>query len=154
MQLSPHFSLAEFTTSDTAKRIGNDNQPTPAHLANLKIVAQRMEQVRWVIGDNTISVNSAYRNPVVNKAVGGVSNSDHALGWAVDFTCRGFGDPLAICREIEASELQYDQLIHERKPNGAWWVHISFNPRMRRQELTFNGTSYIPGIHPVNFGRR
>lgn len=153
MRLSDHFTLAEFIRSDTARRLKNDNMPTPAHLENLRQTAQRMEQVRWVLGDNAIWVNSAYRNPVVNRAVGGVPNSDHALGWAVDFTCIGFGDPLTICREIAASELDYDQLIHERKPNGAWWVHISFHPRMRRQNLTFNGSGYRQGIHPVTFKR-
>ena len=152
--LSEHFSLAELTVSDTAKRLRVPNTPTPQHLQNLRETAQRMEQVRWVLGDNPISVNSAYRNPVVNKAVGGVPNSDHALGWAVDFTCAEFGDPFEICQEIAKSDLDFDQLIHERKPNGAWWVHISFHPRMRRQLLTFNGTRYTPGITRVNFNRR
>lgn len=149
MKLTDHFTLAELTASDTARRLKIANAPTTAHLVNLKRTAQHMEQVRWVLEDNAIRVTSAYRNPVVNRAVGGVPNSDHAQGWAVDFTCPGFGDPLAICRAIEASEIAYDQLIHERKPNGAWWVHISFHPRMRRQSLTYNGSRYTPGIHPV-----
>lgn len=153
MRLSDHFTLSEFVRSDTAARLRNDNVPTPAHLENLKRTARHMEQVRWVLGDNAIRVTSAYRNPEVNRAVGGVPNSDHALGWAIDFVCPGFGDPLAICREIEKSDIVYDQLIHERKPNGSWWVHISFNPRMRRQSLTYNGSRYIPGIHPVTFAR-
>ncbi|USN15474.1 peptidase [Brevundimonas phage vB_BpoS-Kikimora] len=152
MRLSDHFTLAEFIRSDTAARLKNNNMPTPAHQENLRRTAQHMEQVRWVLGDNPITVTSAYRNPAVNRAVGGVSNSAHALGWAIDFVCPSFGDPLAICREIERSSLNFDQLIHERKPNGSWWVHISFDPRMRRQCLTYNGTRYIPGIHPVNFG--
>lgn len=153
MKLSDHFTLAEFTRSDTAARLRLDNTPTSAHLANLKTTAARMEEVRRLLGGKPIRVTSAYRNPAVNRAVGGVSNSDHALGWAVDFTCAGFGDPLAICRAIAASEIQYDQLIHERKPSGAWWVHISFHPRMRRQNLTYNGSAYRQGIHPVTFKR-
>jgi len=151
MNLSDHFTLAEFTASDTATHLRIDNSPTPAHLKNLKATAAQMESVRRLLGGKPIQVTSAYRNPVVNRAVGGVPNSDHALGWAVDFTCTGFGDPLAICRAIAASEIQYDQLIHERKPNGAWWVHISFHPRMRRQNLTYNGSGYRLGIHPVTF---
>lgn len=128
MKLTDHFTLAEFTASDTARRLKNANAPTAAHLANLKATAQGMEALRKLLGGPPIRVTSGYRNPVVNRAVGGVPNSDHALGWAVDFTCAGFGDPLAICRTVEASDLDYDQLIHERKPNGAWWVHISFHP--------------------------
>lgn len=152
MKLTDHFTLAEFTASDTAVRLKNANAPTAAHLKNLKRTAAGMEAVRKLLGGRAIRVTSAYRNPVVNRAVGGVANSDHALGWAVDFTCAGFGDPLAICRAVEASDLDYDQLIHERKPNGDWWVHISFHPRMRRQSLTYNGVSYRQGIHPVMFG--
>lgn len=153
MNLSDHFTLAELTASDTAARLRLGNTPTAAHLANLRQTALRMEEVRRLLGSKPIRVTSAYRNPVVNRAVGGVANSDHALGWAVDFTCAGFGDPLAICRTIEAADIQYDQLIHERKPSGAWWVHISFHPRMRPQSLTYNGSAYRQGIHPVTFKR-
>lgn len=151
MNLSPHFTLAEFTRSDSAISMGNPNTPTAAHLANLKVTAAGMERVRVIFGNLSVIVSSGYRNPVVNKAVGGVSNSDHALGFAIDFKVPGFGTPLDVARAISTSGLQFDQLIHERKPNGAWWVHISFNPRMRQQRLTYNGKSYRPGIHPVTF---
>jgi len=153
MQLSPHFTLAEFIKSDTARRIRNDNMPTPAHLINLRRTAQRMEQVRWVLKDHPIHVNSAYRNPVVNRAVGGVANSDHAQGNAVDFECPSFGDPYKVTLALSQSNLIFDQLIHERKESGSWWTHISFAPRLRQQLLTFNGDGYIAGIHPVSFGR-
>lgn len=153
-KLSEHFTLDEFIRSDTARKIGNDNMPTAAHLKNLKNTAAQMEKVRTLLGGRPIAVNSAYRNPVVNAAVGGVANSDHAQGNAVDFVCPSFGDPLAVCRAIAASGLKWDQLIHERKPNGAWWTHISFGPRMRQQTLTYNGSGYISGIHPVTFGKK
>ncbi|MNR96405.1 Peptidase M15 [compost metagenome] len=153
MKLTDHFTLAEFTASDTAVRLKNANQPTTGHLKNLKATARGMEAVRKLLDGRPIRVTSAYRNQVVNKAVGGVANSDHALGWAVDFTCAGFGDPLAICLAIQVSAIDYDQLIHEMKPNGAWWVHISFNPRMRRQTLTYNGSIYRSGLHPATFTR-
>ena len=151
MQLSPHFSLAEFTNSATARRRGLSNDPSPQHLANLMKTAAGMESVRHLLGDLPIRVTNAYRSPAVNKAVGGVANSDHPLGWAVDFQCPEFGTPLDVCRRIAASNLRYDQLIHERKPDGAWWVHLSFNPRMRQQDLTYNGDVYVPGIKPVVF---
>ena len=151
MKLSPNFTLAEFTASATAKARGLRNDPTPQHLANMMRTAAGMEKVRAILGNKPITVTSAYRNPAVNKAVGGVSNSDHALGWAVDFKCPAFGNPLAICLAIADSKLVYDQLIHERKPDGSWWVHISFNPRTRQQDLTYNGTAYKPGIHAVVF---
>jgi len=101
MKLTDHFTLAEFTASDTARLLKNANAPSAIHLKNLKATAIGMEEVRKLLGDRPIRVTSAYRNPVVNKAVGGVANSDHALGLAVDFTCTEFGDPLAICRAIQ-----------------------------------------------------
>lgn len=154
-QLSPNFSLDEFLTSDTAIQLGIKNTASPPIVARLKIVAAGMETVRALLNARNpaknwaIRVNSAYRNPAVNRAVGGVANSDHALGWAVDFVCPGFGNPLEIALAIRDSGIRYDQLIHEKKPNGAWWVHISFNPRMRQQDLTYNGKNYSPGITPV-----
>lgn len=148
-QLSPNFSLAEFTRSDTATRLKLINDPLPEHLEHLKVIALLMEKVRALLGNKAISVNSGYRSPSLNKAVGGVSNSDHALGYACDFVCPSFGTPLEIAKLLDAKLTGFDQLIHEKKPNGEWWVHLSANPRMRNQRLTFNGAGYSNGIHPV-----
>lgn len=147
-QLSPHFTLEEFTRSGAAAAMTppDANQPPAEHLANLKITAAAMEDVRALLG-HPIRVHSAYRNPRVNKAVGGVWNSDHALGWAVDFECPGFGTPFEIAQHLAKHLVHFDQLIHEKKP-GAWWVHLSVNPRMRHQLLTLlPGGHYEPGIH-------
>ena len=116
-------------------------------MATLKRLAEKMEGVRTLLGDRGISVNSAFRNQAVNEAVGGVPNSAHALGFAVDFTCASFGTPFDICKKIAASPLQFDQLIHERRN----WVHVSFDPnRNRRQLLTLpvTGSTYQDGILP------
>jgi putative chitinase len=142
-QLSPHFTLEELTVTNT----GLDNSPDATALARLKAVATKMEAVRTLLGGKPISINSAYRNPQVNAAVGGVSNSAHALGYAVDFTCASFGSPYDICKKIAASPIQFDQLIHERRN----WVHISFDStRNRRQLLTLpvTGSEYQSGILP------
>lgn len=148
-QLSAHFTLEEFTRSAAAAALvpPDDNAPTPAHLANLKITAQAMEHVRDLLG-HPIHVSSGYRNPRVNKAVGGVPNSDHALGWACDFECPAFGTPYDTTAFLAAHLTDFDQLIHEKKP-GSWWTHLSVNPRRRRQLLTLVGPGqYEPGIHP------
>jgi putative chitinase len=142
-QLSPHFTLEELTVTGT----GIDNSPPPAMLPTLKRLAAKMEEVRTLLGGKAITVNSAYRNKAVNEAVGGVPNSAHALGFAVDFTCASFGTPFEICKKIAASKLQFDQLIHERRD----WVHLSFDPnRNRRQLLTLpvTGSAYQDGIQP------
>ena len=129
MQLSAHFSLEEFTRSDTASRLGIDNDPTPEHLENLRHLAGRMEAVRALF-DKPIAISSGYRNPQVNKAVGGVSNSAHALGHAADFHVAGLDD-LAAAKRVRDSELKFDQLIYEK----GRCVHISFDPAMRQQVM-------------------
>jgi putative chitinase len=78
--------------------------------------------------------------------VGGVPTSAHRLGYAVDFECPGFGDPYTIARALEHADFEYDQLIHEHVGSG-WWVHVSFDPRSRKEALTTHDAStYIPGI--------
>lgn len=139
--LSPNFSLEELTCSQTASRRGLDNTPPPEVLEHLKGTALRMEAVRDVLGDGPIVVSSGYRSPAVNAAVGGVANSAHCQGWAVDFICPAFGDPFAICKAVAASLIEFDQVIQE-----GTWVHISFAPSMRRQCLAKVGDGYQPGI--------
>lgn len=142
--LSEHFSLAELTHSQTAARKGLDNTPTREALLNLKDTAERMEEVRALLGVS-ILVNSGYRSPAVNAAVGGSKTSAHMSGHAVDFIAPRFGTPLQICRKIEASGIKFDQAIEE-----GTWVHLSFDPRMRRQVLTkVPGGGYASGLRPA-----
>ena len=131
MNLSEHFTLEEGTFSETAVRLGINNQPSPEQLENMKKTAEGMEKVRALLGKG-IRVNSWLRLPEVNVAVGGSKVSSHMDGWAVDFTCAGFGDPYAVAKAIEASDIKYSQLIHE----FGRWVHISFAPDMKQQALT------------------
>lgn len=143
MNLSPHFKLEEFTNSATAIALGIDNTPTEEHLQNLKEVALRMESVRALFGKPVI-ITSGYRNPELNAAVGGVKNSAHALGWAVDFKVLGFS-LLETAAKIANSGIAFDQLIHEKNR----CVHISFDPRMRRQVLRQPGgpgSRVYPGL--------
>ena len=129
MQLSAHFSLEEFTRSDAATKLGIANDPTPEHLENLRHLAGRMEAVRALF-DKPIAISSGYRNPQVNKAVGGVPSSAHALGHAADFHVDGLDD-LAAAKRIRDSGLTFDQLIYEQ----GRCVHISFDPQMRQQVM-------------------
>ncbi|MDP1738926.1 MAG: D-Ala-D-Ala carboxypeptidase family metallohydrolase [Caulobacter sp.] len=140
--LSAHFTLEEMTHSNTAARRGLDNTPTGEALANLRVTASRMEAVREVLGGRVITVNSGYRAPAVNAAVGGSATSGHMDGWAVDFNCWSFGDPLAVCRAIVAGGIKFDQLLQE-----GTWVHISFDPRMRGQVKTKGADGKLrPGL--------
>jgi len=142
-QLSPHFSLQELTRSDYAARHNINNVPMPRIVENLVFTAQRMEEVRALLG-HPIAVSSGYRSQELNDAIGGSLTSQHRYGLAVDFTCEAFGSPFEVCKAIEASGIQYDQLIHEY----GQWCHISFvRTAPRRQELTtFSPGRYTPGI--------
>ena len=125
--ISKHFSLKEVTTTST----GLDNSIQEEDLPNILFTAEQMEKVREALGGYPIFVNSWYRNKQVNASVGGVENSAHRKGFAVDFRCPGFGDITKVCQAIIASGIQFDQLIWEY----GRWVHVSFAPRMRQQVL-------------------
>ena len=127
-QLTAHFALEELACTQHREF---DNTPPPEVVGTLRMTAARMEQVRRLLGDRVISVSSGYRCRALNRAVGGARTSAHLTGDAVDFRCYGFGDPMAVCRALAASDLAFDQMIEE-----GTWVHISFDPRMRRQVLT------------------
>lgn len=147
MRLSPHFTLAEFTRSDKAIELGDPNQPTRAHLSNLQRLAAGMEKVRAICGDRPITITSGYRAPRVNRAVGGVPTSAHALGHAADFTVAGL-TPMAAARMIRDSALGFDQLILE---TSRGIVHLSFDPRGRREVKTQRdgpGTAVEWGLNP------
>jgi hypothetical protein len=124
--LSPHFTLAELTYSDTANAKGIDNAPDQAAIGRLTQLAQlTLEGIRTICGDNPVIVSSGYRCPALNEAVGGASNSAHLYGCAADFTIPEFGDVLDICHALEPHlrELGIDQLIDE-SGSGARWVHV------------------------------
>lgn len=137
-QLTPHFTLEEFTDSQTAARKGIHNVPSHSsqEYKNLCRTAEVMEKVRTLLGDKPILISSGYRNPQVNAAVGGSKNSAHMSGLAADFSCPGFGTPKAICKKLEPhmKELGIDQLIHEYDT----WVHLGLRDPPRHQALTID----------------
>lgn len=141
-ELTRHFTLAEATKSDTARRMGISNKPHADDLPNIFDTAFQMERVREILGSNPVIVNSWYRNEEVNRLVGGVPNSAHRLGYAVDFTCPRFGSVTDVCQAIIDSGIKFDQLIWEY----GRWVHVSFDPRSRQQVLHINGDGYRVGL--------
>lgn len=144
-KLSASFYLSELVVSDTAARYSIDNTPHPASLSNMRtLLAPGLQKVRDLLGVPVI-VSSGYRGPALNKAIRGSATSQHMVGMAADFSAPGFGTPLAVCKAIVASSIQFDQLIHE-----GTWVHISFSSKPRREVLTAHfgpkGTTYTKGL--------
>jgi len=144
-QLTEHFSLEELTFSSTAQRMGIANTPSFQTVAALTRLAMGLEKIRGILGDLPMHIDSGYRCPALNAAVGGAKASAHLDGFAADFTCAAFGSPLSIVRAIRASGLPLDQCIQE-----GTWVHVSFAPAMRGQYLTAQfgpqGTTYTQGV--------
>ena len=122
--LTPNFTLAELTHSETAERLGIDNQPDEAQLANLTRLADMLEQVRALLR-KPITVTSALRTLPVNRAIGSKDTSQHTKGCAADIKVPGL-TPDQVVRAIVASGLSFDQVIREfAKPNGSGWTHLS-----------------------------
>jgi len=137
-RLTAHFALEELACTQHREF---DNTPPLDVVATLRTTAARMEEIRRLLGNRVITVSSGYRSRALNRAVGGARTSAHLTGHAVDFNCYGFGRPIEVCRAIGESDLAFDQLIEE-----GGWVHISFDPRMRRQVLTRRPGGYALGL--------
>jgi zinc D-Ala-D-Ala carboxypeptidase len=142
-RLSRYFTLARLVASDTARARGIDNMPPAALLPNLRLLARGLDRVRLLLG-HPLEISSGYRCPDLNAAVGGVPKSQHAQGLAVDFTCPGFGPPIAIARAIRDSEIVFDQCIYEFSE----WIHLSFSATPRRRVLTIYDSreGYLDGL--------
>jgi zinc D-Ala-D-Ala carboxypeptidase len=145
MMLSEHFNLNEFTASETATRKGIDNTPPAVVTEKLRMLAATLEQVRSLLGNNSIRISSGYRCLALNRAIGSGDLSAHVLGYAVDFTCPKFGTPKEVANKIAESPIKFDQIIYE-----GTWIHLSVDPRNRREVLTAHfgkgKTKYTKGI--------
>ena len=142
MNLTAHFSLEELTASETAARKGIDNTLPTELRPNIERLAHGLESIRLYL-NLPIHVNSGYRCPELNRAVGGSKTSSHVLALAADIICPKLGDPLVLCRAIAGMpDLECDQIIYEYGPKG--WAHVGFSPPSkiaRHQLLTINSTS-------------
>ena len=125
--ITMHFTIEEMYASDTAKRLGIDNKPTTQKMINLVyLCAFVLEPLRVAMG-KPIKISSGYRCEKLNKAVGGVYNSQHLKGQAADIDIQG---DMAFGRKIFdhiKDHLPFDQLIWEHNPKtGSYWVHVSY----------------------------
>lgn len=136
-----YFTISELIKSDTAikKRIWNGaGREEEANLAAL--VDNVLDPLRLFYG-KPIRISSGYRNKEVNKAVGGVSNSQHLRGEAADIDTGSRLENQHLARMIVELKLPFDQLIDEA--NYAW-VHVSHKKEggNRGQILRMRGGEY------------
>ena len=151
MQLSKNLSLAEVMRSETAKRKGISNMPTPEHIENFKKLAEKVfEPIREHFGV-PIHLSSGYRSAALNKAVGGASSSQHCSGEAIDIDMDGTTVKNADIFKFIKDNLEFDQLIWEFGTDAnPDWVHVSYEStgKQRKQILKAvkkgGATSYVP----------
>ena len=153
MQLTPHFSLEELVTSQTAARLGLDNTPGANEVRNLKRLAIMLERIRIVLNSKSIHVNSGYRCEAVERELTYTAyltrcqlhgihvsdatwteyflSKDHPKGRAADIICPTFGDPKKVMQAIVGSDIDFDQCIYE----FGSWIHVSWSDKPRKQAL-------------------
>lgn len=151
--LTNNFSLHEMIKSETASRRDMDNYPhSDEIIANLTVLCEQVLQpLRDAYGVG-IKVNSGYRSPDVNAAVGGSRTSDHCKGQAADIEIAGV--PNAELAQYIADNFDFTQLILEFYTQGipdSGWVHVSYDSNnLKRQVMTAvrqNGrTVYLQGL--------
>jgi hypothetical protein len=131
MNLSEHFTLEELTATSHREF---DNTPKASELANLMRLAALLEQVKTVLGNKPVMINSGFRSKQVNDSVGSKDTSQHRIGCAADIRIPGM-TPNEVVKAIMDSDIPYDQLIREFDS----WTHISvpntITDKPRRQAL-------------------
>lgn len=150
-KVSKHVSLSEVIKSNTAARLGINNEPTADHLENLKRTCEKLFEPLRENFDMPIGISSGYRSKALNDAINGSSTSQHCTGEALDIDADIFGGikNMHIFQYLMYN-CEFDQLIGEfwNEENEDWsWVHVSFSDHNRGQifsaeEKQDGGTKY------------
>ena len=151
MKISEHLSLSELIRSESAKRNGIQNTPTPEHIENLKALAEKIFQPIREHFKKPIRISSGYRSKELNALIKGSLSSQHCKGQAFDLDNDGTDITNRQIFDFVKDNLNFDQLIYEfgddQNPD---WVHISYNKNgpQRKQVLKAyklnNQTKYFP----------
>lgn len=145
VHFTPHFTLAELCK--TSAKTPDGNIPSHVHIENLKRVCRWLEMLREVWnrrygnGNDPIIINSGYRSEAVNKAIGGVKNSNHLSGCAVDIRVKDMDQlmryAVILLDVADESQEDYDELLLERSPKGTFWLHFAVRPSGNRRRIRF-----------------
>jgi hypothetical protein len=130
MHISKNFTLEEFTESKTADELDIENNPSPEAKLNLAMLCKNvLEPLREAV-NVPIVITSGYRSRELNKAVGGVPDSQHTKGQAADIIVPGYNlkDAFNFIRE----NLVFDQAIYEEGLHGDW-IHVSYKHGANRR---------------------
>jgi hypothetical protein len=140
MKLSEHLDLSEVIRSESAKRNGISNMPTEQHIANFKLLADKIFEPIRAHFRCPIHISSGYRSIELNRAVKGSLTSQHCQGEAIDIDMDGTPNGVTnkMVFDFIKNNLEFDQLIWEFGTNeNPDWVHVSYEStgRQRKQVL-------------------
>ena len=137
MKLSENFTLEELIRSNTAERMGIDNVPKDEKVVeNLRsLCLEVLQPLRDYVGA-PVHINSGYRCPELNMAVGGVKNSQHCRGEAADIRIVSPKQGREWAAWIE-DNCRFDQMLLERNKNGAVWLHVSCKRNASKNRQSF-----------------
>ena len=144
-RLSDHFTLGELTKTNTKIK----NVPNEAQVENLKRLCGWLEQLRRRPtpspsllregSEEPIIINSGYRSPEVNRAAGGVPDSNHLTGCAVDIHVTGLEQLIHYASTLldisDERQEDFDELLLERSPKGTYWLHFAVRPKGNRRKV-------------------
>jgi len=157
-KLSEHITLGEMCKTSAKTADGRSAQgdallakniPSHLHIENLRRLCGWLEMLRdewnrrYGEGDDPIIINSGYRSPQVNAAVGGAKGSNHLTGCAADIRVAGMEQALryaVILLDIsDESQEDFDELLLERSPKGGYWLHFAVRPpsQENRRKIRF-----------------
>jgi hypothetical protein len=152
MKLSKHLDLSEVTRSESAKRNQISNMPTPEHIENFKLLAEKIFEPIREHFKVPIHISSGYRSKELNAKIGGSATSQHCKGEAIDIDMDG--SPNGVTNKMVfdyiKNNLPFDQLIYEfGDSNNPDWVHVSYSRNAKRGQVLkafkLNGaTKYFP----------
>lgn len=127
-----YFTFTEFERSATATRFGIDNtMPKEAKKNVAALVDTVLDPLREAWG-KPIIVNSGYRCPELNKAVGGSKSSHHLRGMAADITTGNRVENRRLFQLVMELGLPFTQLIDE---SNFSWVHVSLDRNDIRKQV-------------------
>ena len=144
-KLSEHFTLGELTKSNSHPEVYN----IPSHeaIANLKRLCVWLEALREASPGPSkgrgepIIINSGYRSPQLNRKIGGVPNSNHLTGCAVDIRVENMEQLIRYAAMLldyaKESKQEFDELLIERNRYGAIWLHFAVRPANNRRKILF-----------------
>ncbi len=127
IKLSPHFKLSEFTRSLTATARGINNEPSLVSVSNLQYLCEKVLEPLRAFANRPIFISSGYRCLELNKAVGGVSASNHLGGCAADISIPDNDTGEVWFNWLQKNIPDFDELITERNTSASrnFWIHVA-----------------------------